>query len=46
MAAPLLLTVDGVVSEGALRGLAGHIDNGASWSSGLHTTSHYLTTET
>lgn len=30
MAAPLLLTVDGVVSEGALRGLAGHIDNGAS----------------
>lgn len=42
VAAPLLLTVDSVVPEGALRGLAGHIDNGASRSSGLHITSHYL----
>lgn len=46
MVVPLLLTIDSVVSEGTLRGLAGHVDNGASWSSGLHTTSHYLTTET
>lgn len=36
----VILTVDGVLSEGALRCLAGHINNGASRSPGLHTTSH------
>ena len=43
---PILLTVHSMVSEGTLRGLAGHIDNGASRSSGLHATSHHLPTET